>query len=65
MRIIIEKVLILFLIFRLYTTNVPVYDLMAQAINQVYGYGSPLGNMVYILPNNKNLNEVLFGEPKE
>ena len=50
----------LFLIFRLYTTNAPVYDMMAQAINQVYGYGSKMKNMVYILPNKQTLDNTLL-----
>lgn len=50
----------LFLIFRLYTTNDPVYTMMAQALNQVFGYGSPTGNMIYILPNNKTLDTTLL-----
>jgi len=52
----------LFLIFRLYTSNVPVYDMMAQAINEVYGYGSPLKNMVYILPRKKTLDTTLLSD---
>jgi hypothetical protein len=50
----------LFLIFRLYTTNAPVYDMMAQAINEVYGYGSKMKNMVYILPNKQTLDNTLL-----
>lgn len=38
----------LFLIFRLYTTNTLIYDMMAQALDEVYGYASPLSNMIYI-----------------
>jgi len=50
----------LFLIFRLYTTNAPVYDKMAEAINQVYGYGSKMKNIVYILPNKQTLDNTLL-----
>lgn len=50
----------LFLIFRLYTKNAPVYDMMSQAINQVYGYGSKMKNMVYILPNKQTLDNTLL-----
>ena len=48
----------LFLIFRLYTTNAPVYDMMAQALNQVFGYGSPMNNMIYVLPENATLDTI-------
>ena len=41
----------LFLIFRLYSTNSSIYDMMYQSLDQVYGYSSPLSNMIYILPN--------------
>ena len=50
----------LFLIFRLYTTNAPVYDMMAQALNQVFGYLSPMSNMIYILPDNRKLDTALL-----
>jgi hypothetical protein len=50
----------LFLIFRLYTTNAPVYTMMAQALNQVFGYASPMNNMIYILPENTLLDHVLL-----
>jgi hypothetical protein len=46
----------LFLIFRLYTTNAPVYTMMAQALNQVFGYASQTNNMIYILPQNQTLD---------
>ena len=46
----------LFLIFRLHTTNEPVYTMMAQALNRVFGYASVMGNMIYILPNNTTLD---------
>ena len=52
----------LFLIFRLHTTNAPIYNMMAQALNEVYGYGSPMSNMIYILPQNKSLDTVLISE---
>ena len=50
----------LFLIFRLYTKNTPIYDMMAQALNQVYGYGSPLSNILYTLPSHNILDNVLL-----
>jgi hypothetical protein len=39
----------LFLIFRLYTTNEPIYTMMAQVLNKVFGYTSAMGNMIYTL----------------
>lgn len=50
----------LFLIFRLYTTNGSVYDMMAQALNQVFGYASPMSNMIYMLPDNTTLDTTLL-----
>jgi len=50
----------LFLIFRLYTTNQPVYEMMGQALNQVFGYSSPTSNMIYILPDNTTLDMTLI-----
>jgi hypothetical protein len=50
----------LFLIFRLYTTNAPVYDKMAEAINEVYGYASKMNNIVFILPNKQTLDNTLL-----
>ena len=50
----------LFLIFRLQTTNSPVYDMMGQALNEVFGYSSPMSNMIYILPGNKTLDTTLI-----
>jgi hypothetical protein len=52
----------LFLIFRLHTTNIPVYDMMAQAIDEVYGYGSPMKNMIYILPPKQNIDTILLSD---
>jgi hypothetical protein len=48
----------LFLIFRLYTQNSKVYTMMGDAINHVFGYASPLSNMIYILPQNKSLDQI-------
>jgi len=50
----------LFLIFRLYTTNAPVYDMMAQALNQVFGYASATNNMIYTLPDNTKLDTTML-----
>ncbi len=50
----------LFLIFRLYTTNSPVYTMMAQALNQIFGYASQTRNMIYILPENTTLDTTLL-----
>lgn len=50
----------LFLIFRLHTTNAPVYDMMAQALNQVFGYASPMSNMIYMLPSNTKLDNTML-----
>jgi hypothetical protein len=50
----------LFLIFRLHTTNAPVYDMMSQALNQVFGYASPMSNMIYMLPNNAKLDTTML-----
>lgn len=50
----------LFLIFRLYTKNGSVYDMMAQALNQVFGYASPMSNMIYMLPHNTTLDTTLL-----
>ena len=44
----------LFLIFRLYTTNEAIYDMMAQVLNQIYGYTSAMGNMIYTLDSSNN-----------
>lgn len=44
----------LFLIFRLYTTNEPIYDMMAQVLNRIYGYTSAMGNMIYTLDSSNN-----------
>jgi hypothetical protein len=38
----------LFLIFRLYSTNAEIYDMMAKTLNEVFGYASPLSNMIHI-----------------
>jgi len=38
----------LFLIFRLYSTNAAIYDMMAKTLNEVFGYASPLSNTIYI-----------------
>jgi hypothetical protein len=50
----------LFLIFRLYTKNDPVYTMMAQALNQIFGYASPMSNMIFMLPNNSTLDTTLL-----
>jgi hypothetical protein len=34
--------------------------MMAQAINEVYGYSSPLSNMIYILPSHQTLDNTLL-----
>ena len=52
----------LFLIFRLHTTNAPVYNMMGQALNEVFGYASPTGNMIYILPQNKSLDKTILSD---
>ena len=52
----------LFLIFRLYTINAEIYDMMAQALDQVYGYASPLSNMIYTLPSNVELANVKLSD---
>lgn len=52
----------LFLIFRLYSTNSPIYDKMGQAINEVYGYGSKMNNMVYILPPKQSLDITMLSK---
>jgi hypothetical protein len=46
----------LFLIFRLQSTNSTIYNMMAQTLNEVFGYGSLLGNMIYIVPKNTTLD---------
>lgn len=38
----------LFLIFRLFTKNAPIYDMMAQSLNEVFGYSSKTGNRIYM-----------------
>jgi len=38
----------LFLIFRLYSKNAPIYDMMAQSLNEVFGYSSKGGNSIYM-----------------
>jgi len=45
----------LFLIFRLHSTNATIYNMMAQTLNEVFGYGSLVGNMIYIVPQNTTL----------
>jgi hypothetical protein len=50
----------LFLIFRLHTTNAPIYDMMSQALNQVFGYASPMSNMIYTLADNTILDTALL-----
>jgi hypothetical protein len=52
----------LFLIFRLYTINSEIYDMMAQALDEVYGYASPLSNMIYMLPSNVQLESVKLSD---
>lgn len=47
----------LILIFRLYTQNSKVYNMMADSINNIFGYASPMSNMIYILPQNKTLDQ--------
>lgn len=50
----------LFLIFRLYTTNSPVYDIMGNTLNEIFGYSNRgQGNRIYI----KGLNETLDKKP--
>jgi len=46
----------LFLIFRLHSTNATIYNMMAQSLNKVFGYGSLLGNRIYIVPQNNKLD---------
>uniref|UniRef100_A0A6C0EXN9 PI-PLC Y-box domain-containing protein n=1 Tax=viral metagenome TaxID=1070528 RepID=A0A6C0EXN9_9ZZZZ len=38
----------LFLIFRLYSTNTTIYDSMADALNSVFGFANPTGNIIYM-----------------
>ena len=38
----------LFLIFRLYSTNADIYDMMAKALNEVFGYASSSSNTIHI-----------------
>jgi hypothetical protein len=38
----------LFLIFRLYSTNSDIYDMMAKTLNEVFGYASSLSNTIHI-----------------
>jgi hypothetical protein len=38
----------LFLIFRLYSTNADIYDMMAKTLNEVFGYASSLSNTIHI-----------------
>ena len=52
----------LFLIFRLYTISSDIYDMMAQALDEVYGYASPLSNMIYMLPSNVQLGNVKLSD---
>jgi hypothetical protein len=53
----------LFLIFRLYTKSASIYDMMAQALDEVYGHSSPTGNMIYIFPPNTATNNELSNVP--
>jgi hypothetical protein len=46
----------LFLIFRLHSTNERIYNMMAQSLNNIFGYNSLLGNMIYIVPQNNTLD---------
>jgi hypothetical protein len=48
----------LFLIFRLYTTNSPVYDIMGDTLNEIFGYGTPEGNRIYIKALNQTLDKI-------
>jgi len=49
----------LFLIFRLYTINYVVYDLMGDILNQTFGYGTPgKGNKIFLLAPNQTLDSV-------
>ncbi len=53
----------LFLIFRLYTSNEPIYDMMAQVLNKIYGYTSAMGNMIYTdSTNDKSLDTTPLSE---
>jgi hypothetical protein len=38
----------LFLIFRLYSTNGDIYNMMAKTLNEVFGYASSLSNIIHI-----------------
>ena len=44
------------------TTNATIYNMMAQALDEVYGYSSPLSNMIYILPSNTELSNVKLSD---
>ena len=46
----------LFLIFRLHSTNAIIYNMMAKSLNEIFGYGSLVGNMIYIVPQNTTLD---------
>jgi len=46
----------LFLIFRLYSTNSVIYDVMANTLNELFGYSNPAGNLIYIASMNKILD---------
>lgn len=46
----------LFLIFRLYSTNSVIYDIMAKTLNELFGYSNPAGNLIYINPMNSTLD---------
>ena len=48
----------LFLIFRLYSTNSVIYDIMANTLNELFGYANPAGNLIYISPINTILDNV-------
>jgi hypothetical protein len=50
----------LFLIFRLYTTNSGVYDIMGDTLNELFGYASAEGNRIYIKSLNETLDQILL-----
>ena len=46
----------LFLIFRLYSKNSIIYDMMGNTLNEIFGYSNPSGNLIYIVPVGKTLD---------
>jgi hypothetical protein len=53
----------LFLIFRLYTKNSPVYDIMGDTLNEIFGYANRgQGNRIYIKSLNETLDQIVISK---